>query len=147
MNLRRRWLWALGCLGWIGATRVSAQHVLERELLQPYVGTARLQRDRVKLELPRLADNGFTVPLRVSVANTAHSSLAVRRLLLLSNRNPRPLIAAFEFGETAPAPVISTRVRLGGSQTVFALVEMSDGSWWMDTADVEVTESACLDQT
>lgn len=147
MNLRRRWLWALACLGWVSTTRVAAQHVPERELLQPYVGTARIQRDRVKLELPRLADNGFTVPLKVSVSSTARSSLAVRRLLLLSNRNPRPLIAAFEFDETAPPPVISTRVRLGGSQTVWALAEMSDGSWWMDTADVEVTESACLDQT
>ena len=108
MNLRRRWLWALACLGWVSTTRVAAQHVPERELLQPYVGTARIQRDRVKLELPRLADNGFTVPLKVSVSSTARSSLAVRRLLLLSNRNPRPLIAAFEFDETAPPPVIST---------------------------------------
>ena len=65
MNLRRRWLWALACLGWVSTTRVAAQHVPERELLQPYVGTARIQRDRVKLELPRLADNGFTVPLKV----------------------------------------------------------------------------------
>jgi len=43
--------------------------------------------------------------------------------------------------------VLATRVRLSGSQTVFALAEWSDGSWWLDTSDVEVTESACLDQS
>jgi len=44
-------------------------------------------------------------------------------------------------------PSIATRVRLAGSQTVFALAQTSDGQWWLDQADVEVTESACLDQT
>jgi hypothetical protein len=27
------------------------------------------------------------------------------------------------------------------------LAQTSDGRWWLDTAEVEVTESACLDQT
>ena len=146
MNRRRGLLWALG--GWsLGATQAWAQHVAEAELLSPYLGNTRAQIGRVKLELPRLADNGFTVPLKVSVASAMTAQDHVRRLLLLSNRNPRPLMAEFEWGPAAAAPLIATRVRLSGSQTVFALAQWSDGSWWMDTAEVEVTESACLDQT
>jgi sulfur-oxidizing protein SoxY len=146
MNLRRRLLWALG-LGWGISPSVFAQHVPQEQLLQPYVGVNALQKGRVKLEIARLADNGFNVPLKVSVASPMTAQEHVRRLLLLSNRNPRPLIAAFEFGPSSDQVLISTRVRLGGSQTVYALAQTSDGHWWLDAAEVEVTESACLDQT
>ena len=146
MNLRRRLLWALG-LGW-GATPVLfAQHVPQEELLRPYVGNNSAQKGRVKLDIARLADNGFNVPLKVSVASPMTAQDHVRRLLLLSNRNPRPLMAGFEFGPGSDQVLISSRVRLGGSQTVYALAQTSDGIWWLDTAEVEVTESACLDQT
>jgi sulfur-oxidizing protein SoxY len=146
MNLRRTLLGALGACGMAGV-RVWAQQVPEAELLQPHLGSSRPQKGRVKLELPRLADNGYSVPLKVTVATAMGASDRVHRLLLLSNRNPRPLLAEFEFGPAAAAPAMHTRVRLNGSQTVYALAQWSDGSWWMDRADVEVTESACLDQT
>ena len=32
-----------------------------------------------------------------------------------------------------------------GSQQVVGLVQMSDLTWWSASAEVEVTESACLD--
>jgi sulfur-oxidizing protein SoxY len=146
MNLRRRLLWALG-LGWGATPALFAQHVSQQTLLQAYVGINAVQKGRVKLEIARLADNGFNVPLKVSVASPMTAQDHVRRLLLLSNRNPRPLMAEFEFGPSSDQVLISTRVRLGGSQTVYALAQTSDGFWWLDTAEVEVTESACLDQT
>ena len=146
MNLRRRLLWALG-LGWGATPALFAQHVPQEELLRPYVGINSAQKGRVKLDIARLADNGFNVPLKVSVASPMTAQNHVRRLLLLSDRNPRPLIAAFEFGPSSDQVLISTRVRLGGSQTVYALAQTSDGHWWLDAAEVEVTESACLDQT
>jgi len=40
---------------------------------------------------------------------------------------------------------VTTRVRLNGSQRVRAVAQLSDGSWWSGDAEVEVTESACLD--
>ena len=38
---------------------------------------------------------------------------------------------------------ISTRVRLAGSQQIVAVAVMSDGSAWLDTADVVVIAAAC----
>ena len=146
MNLRRRLLWALG-LGWGATPSIFAQHVPAEELLQPFIGRNAIEKGRVALEIARLADNGFNVPLKVSVSSPMTAQDHVRRLLLLSNRNPRPLLAAFEFGPSSDQVMISTRVRLGGSQTVYALAQTSDSRWWIDTAEVEVTESACLDQT
>jgi len=122
MNLRRRLLWALG-LGWGATPSIFAQHFTQEELVQPYVGSNAFHKGLVTLDIARLADNGFNVPLKVSVSSpmTAHDH--VRRLLLLSNRNPRPLLAAFEFGPSSDQVMISTRVRLGGSQTVYALAK------------------------
>jgi sulfur-oxidizing protein SoxY len=54
-------------------------------------------------------------------------------------------MARFELGPHSGRAEVSTRVRLNGSQQVVALVQMSDRTWWSATAEVEVTESACLD--
>jgi len=42
--------------------------------------------------------------------------------------------------------VLSTRVRLADTQTVLAVAQLSDGSFWSDSADVVVTLSACLEE-
>ena len=40
---------------------------------------------------------------------------------------------------------MATRIRLADTQTVVAIAEMSDGSFWSDSADVVVTLAACLE--
>jgi sulfur-oxidizing protein SoxY len=40
---------------------------------------------------------------------------------------------------------VSTRVRLANTQTVVAIGELSDGSFWSDRATVVVTLAACLE--
>jgi len=100
---------------------------------------------RVELTLPRLADNGLSVPLHVRVPSPMTAQDHVRQICLVSMRNPRPLMARFELGPHSGRAEVSTRVRLNGSQQVVGLVQMSDLTWWSATAEVEVTESACLD--
>ena len=38
------------------------------------------------------------------------------------------------------------RIRLADTQTVIAICELSDGSFWSDRADVVVTLAACLEE-
>jgi len=71
----------------------------------------------------------------------------VRSIALLSPRNPRPLMATFHLDPAAGRAHVATRVRLNGSQRVLAIAQLSDGSFWSGEAEVEVTESACLDAT
>jgi sulfur-oxidizing protein SoxY len=40
---------------------------------------------------------------------------------------------------------VATRVRLADSQTVVAICELSDGSFWSTSADIVVTLAACLE--
>jgi len=102
---------------------------------------------RVRLETAPLADNGHSVPIRVSVDSPMTAAEHVVSISILSDRNPRPLIATYHLGPRAGRASVSTRVRLNGTQRVHAIAKLSDGSCWSGGADVVVTESACLDET
>jgi sulfur-oxidizing protein SoxY len=106
---------------------------------------APMQRGRVKLELPKLAENGHSVALTVSVESPMTEQDHVRRIDLVSEKNPVPHMATFVLGPRAGRAEIGTRVRLNGTQRMTAIAELSDGSFWFDAFDVTVTEAACLD--
>ena len=116
-------------------------------LLKQVTGGATVRPGRVKVDTPRLADNGHSVPLTVSVESPMTAADHVRSITLLSERNPRPLMAMFYLGPKAGRAEVATRVRLNGTQRVLAVAQISDGSYWSGTAEVEVTESACLDMS
>ena len=69
----------------------------------------------------------------------------MRRLALLTERNPQPQVAVFTLGPACGRAQVSTRMRLATSQTVRALAELSDGSWWEQDAEVIVTLAACVE--
>lgn len=147
---RRRFIWVLAglfaapLLPAREARAVSASLAL---LVNKITEGAMLHEGRVKLETPRLADNGHSVLLKVSVESPMTAADHVRSITLLSERNPRPLMASFHLGQKAGRAEIVTRVRLNGTQQLLAVAQLSDGSYWSGTAEVEVTESACLDAT
>ena len=105
------------------------------------------RRGRVKLEMPVLADNGNSVPMKVSVESPMTEADHVKLIRLVSERNPEREMAVFYLGPRAGAAEVTSRVRLAGSQVVTAIAEMSDGSQWMATAHVQVTLSACVDES
>ena len=109
------------------------------------VGTARVNQGRVKLELPPLSENGNTVPLTVSVESPMTGSDHVRAIHVFTEKNPQPYVASFHLGPRTGRARVSTRVRLAHTQTVTAIAELSDGSYWSDQATVVVTLAACLE--
>jgi len=129
------------------APPVFAQQADSDALVKGVTHGKAAQMGRVKLELPLLADNGNSVPMKVSVESPMSAADHVKTIRLLSERNPESQMATFHLGPHSGAAEISSRVRLAGSQRVVALAEMSDGSYWMGTADVTVTLSACVDGT
>jgi sulfur-oxidizing protein SoxY len=109
-------------------------------------GAAAPSRGKVKLEMPVLADNGNAVPAKITVESPMTEAEHVKLIRLVSEKNPEREMAVFHLGPRAGTAEIATRVRLAGSQRVTAVAEMSDGSSWMDTAEVAVTLSACVDE-
>ena len=93
-------------------------------------------------ELARIVET-----LKVSVASPMTAADHVRSVTVLSGRNPRPVVATFHLGPKAGRAEVFTRVRLNGSQRLLAVAQLSDGSFWSGSAEVVVTEAACLDES
>ena len=150
---RRACLQALAAAGslsllprWARAQSESGPVQLTLEqMTAPLVGTATLRQEGVRLEIPPLADNGYAVPLRVSVASPMSEAQHVTHIWLLSPRNPVTRMAVFHLGPGSGRAEIATRVRLAGTQTVVALARLSTGEFRYSQTEVVVTESACLD--
>ena len=113
--------------------------------LQAILGGAEMRRGRVRLELAQVADDGHSVPLIVRVDSPMSEADHVRRIDLVSEKNPVALMATFFLGPHMGRAEIESRVRLNGTQRVTALAQFSDGSFWFDAADIVVNEAACID--
>ena len=116
-----------------------------QEAIRKIVGSAPVTKGRVKLELPPLSENGNTVPLTVSVESAMTPADHVRAIHLFTELNPQPEVVSFRLGPRAGRARVSTRIRLANTQTVTAIGELSDGSFWSATAAVVVTLAACLE--
>jgi sulfur-oxidizing protein SoxY len=113
------------------------------EAVRKVVGPARVGKGRVNSSCPAVR-NGNTVPLTVSVESD--DSRRVREgHSRFTELNPQPEVASFRLGPRAGRARVATRIRLATTQTVTAVTELSDGSFWSDTAAVVVTLAACLE--
>jgi len=117
-----------------------------QEALKRIVGDAKVSKGRVKLTLPPLIDNGNSVPLSVLVDSPMTEADHVRAIHVLTEKNPLPDVVSVILGPRAGRASFATRVRLADTQTVTAIAQMSDGSFWSDGAEVVVTLSACLEE-
>ena len=115
------------------------------EMVRPYVQNQDLQKERVTLSLPMLADNGHMVPLSLKIDSPMTEASHITHVYLISQRNPVPLMAKFVMGPWSGRADLSTRVRLSGNQNVIALARLSDGNFIYDVQEVVVTEAACVD--
>ena len=156
MTTRREFLvLACGAASAAAATKVRAQidpnqqalrKAAMQEALRRVVGDAPVRRGRVKLELPPLIDNGNSVPLSVAVESPMTPSDHVKAIHVFTEKNPLPDVVSATLGPRAGRARMSIRVRLADTQTVLAIAQLSDGSFWSDSAEVVVTLSACLEE-
>jgi len=116
-----------------------------QEAIRKVVGSARVNPGKVTLELPPLIENGNAVPLAVTVESPMTEAHHVRAVHVFTEKNPQPNVASFHLGPRAGRARVATRVRLADSQTVVAICELSDGSFWSDSAGIVVTLAACLE--
>src|SRR5215470_15856890 len=109
------------------------------------VGEAELHTGKVKLDIPPLVENGNTVPMTVSVTSPMTPDDHVKAIHVFNEKNPQPNVISVQLGPRAGKAAISTRIRLADTQTVTAIAELSDGSFWSDSAEVIITLGACLE--
>jgi sulfur-oxidizing protein SoxY len=116
-----------------------------QEAIGKVAGSARVNTGRVKLDLPPLVENGNSVPLTVTVESPMTAADHVKAIHVFTEKNPLPNVVSFRLGPRAGRARVATRIRLADTQTVVAIGELSDGSFWSDQASVVVTLAACLE--
>ena len=124
---------------------VTATPTAMQEAIRKVAGRAQIKAGKVKLELPPLSENGNAVPLAVRVESPMTEADHVRAIHVFTEKNPQADVVSFRLGPRAGRASVATRIRLADTQTVIALAELSDGSFWSDHASVVVTLAACLE--
>jgi sulfur-oxidizing protein SoxY len=115
--------------------------------LQAYLGGRAPAFERIKVDLPRLADNGFAVPMRITVAGPFAPGPFVKSVRVFSEINPVPDVAVFEFPQGLDRVELDTRIRLAGTQQIVTVAEMTDGRLYATMVEVVVTLAGCMDGT
>jgi len=150
MTSRRDFLIAAGSLaggfGLVSAARQArATPAAAQDAIRTMTGGAPVRRGRVKLEISPLVDNGNAVPLSVTVESPMTQADYVKAIHVFAEQNPLPNVVSAYLGPRSGRALLTTRVRVADTQTVVAIAQMGDGSFWSGSADVVVTLSACLE--
>ncbi len=146
MATRRQFLAAAGGVGLALAVRpAEATPASMKQAVRQIVGEARVKPGKIKLDLPPLVENGNSVAMSVTVDSPMTAKDHVKAIHVFTEKNPQPNIISVQLGPRAGKAEIQTRVRLADTQSILAICELSDGSFWSDTVDVIITLGACLE--
>ena len=115
------------------------------EAIRLIVGANTVYDGRINVVIPPLVENGNLVVLKVAVESPMNDSDYVKAIHIIAEGNPLPNIFSAYLTPRSGRANITTRVRLAESQRVWAIAEMSDGSFWRSYANTLVTLSACTE--
>lgn len=135
-----------GCaLAIVRVTPLAATPADMRTAIEKITGGAKVSAGRVHLEIPPLVENGNTVPCAVTVDSPMTAADHVRAIHIVTEKNPQPNVISCRLGPRAGRATVSTRMRLSDTQTVVAIAEMSNGSFWSGSVNIIITLGACLE--
>jgi sulfur-oxidizing protein SoxY len=92
--------------------------------------------DAIQIKAPEIAENGAVVPIGVESRLPGTQSIT-----LLIEKNPQPLAASFDI-PAGTEPNVGTRVKMGQSSDVYALVK-ADGRFYMAKKEIKITLGGC----
>jgi sulfur-oxidizing protein SoxY len=145
---RRALLAAIAGAGIAAVIRVEPSRATPDSMkaaIRNVVGEAAVKKGKVHIDVPALVENGNTVSLAIEVESPMTPKDHVKAIHVFNELNPQPNVISAHLGPRAGRARISTRFRLADTQTIVAIAEMSDGSFWSASADVVVTMAACLE--
>jgi sulfur-oxidizing protein SoxY len=148
---RRHWLKRIQSLSilalgtWFSPLTVLAKKEDATKAIQEITGGKLIINGKVKLVIPPLVENGNLVVLKLSVDSPMTANDYVKSVHVIAEGNPLPNIFTVHLTPRSGTANITTRVRLADSQTVWAIAQMSDGSFYRGSAETLVTLSACTE--
>ena len=111
-------------------------HSLDETMKALGGGAPAQSKDIAFVSTPDIAENGAVVPVGVSSSIPKTESIAI-----LVEKNPNMLTAVFDI-PAGTDPSISTRIKMGQSSNVYALVK-ADGKYYVASKEIKVTLGGC----
>jgi sulfur-oxidizing protein SoxY len=147
-GLSRRTALAVGAggaaLALIGNIRSVAAAAKDAEAdIAKFTGGKTVEKGKITIDLPEIAENGNTVPLSVSVDSPMTAESYVTEVLVVADGNPRPGVATFHFTPLSGSAEATTRIRLASTQNIIVVAKTSDGKIFTDQKLVKVTIGGC----
>ena len=108
-----------------------------------FLGGATPAAQGLVLDLPALGDNPAAVPVRVHLTDPLTDTVFCEELIVLAQRNPRPLACRFRFTPLTGSVDVALRLRLMESMGLHALARMSDGRFLEARGEITVAAGGC----
>ncbi len=106
-------------------------------------GKKPIKSNKVHLKAPEIAENGAVVPVTVTVDSPMTDSNYVKAIHILNGKNSNARCIDVFLTPANGKAMFSTRIKLGGTQDVTAVVELSDGTFLIASQSVKVTIGGC----
>lgn len=106
-------------------------------------GKAVTPSSKVSLSAPEIAENGAVVPIKVTVTSAMTDKDYVKAIHVFATKNNNVRCANVYLTPANGEASFGTRIKLGGTQDVLAIVEMSDGTFLSGKQNVKVTIGGC----
>jgi sulfur-oxidizing protein SoxY len=114
------------------------------DFIERMIGHRAILSDRLRLLMPAVFPNGYTVPLMLEVDTPMTERDHVRNVRIFAPKNPINEVVGFHFAPLRSAPRVSTRIRLAEPQNVIAVAEMNDGAFLTTQTFVKVATNGCV---
>jgi sulfur-oxidizing protein SoxY len=114
-----------------------------RMAIEKIIGSKPQKEGPVKIILAEIAENGGTVPLKVSVDSPMTPEDHVQAVHAFTDGNPLPEVASYFFGPHNGKAYLSIRLRLLKTQNVIAVAELSNGEAFVARKNIKVTIGGC----
>ena len=147
-KVSRREVLALGAGGAavavIGAPRPAAATPQEAAAeIAKFTGGKPVEKGKISIELPEIAENGNTVPLSIAIDHPMTAQNYISDILVVADGNPRPGVATFHLTPAAGKATAATRIRLQSTQNIIVIAKTNSGQFFTDRKQVKVTIGGC----
>ncbi|MCK9473248.1 thiosulfate oxidation carrier protein SoxY [Sulfurimonas sp.] len=99
--------------------------------------------DKVSLKVPEIAENGAVVPVTVEVESPMTDSDYVKAIHVFAAKNANSRCIDVYLSPANGKAMLATRIKLGETQEVVAVAELSNGKFLMASQSVKVTIGGC----
>jgi len=98
---------------------------------------------KIQMKVPEIAENGAVVPVTVTVDSPMTDADYVKAIHVFAAKNGNARCVDVNLTPANGKAMFATRIKLGQTQEVVALVELSDGTFLTAAQRVKVTIGGC----